>query len=242
MRATTSVSIAVLFALLLGGCRVELQSEASLSQLQAGSVQEIPGRMRVEVIACDDYEDSRNSSQSLINAQQIVTQIFPRAEFIECYSERFDDWAVFSLPLSIDRDGDPATFPAQDTISLRSTIQSPLAVAIPRPVVQRSEAAESERIVIPRFSSIDITIELRNDTGEAFEAWVLASWVDGTPTGAGIVRIPNGQSVELSLSDVLISEAWGVGEGTVLERGCNAAAGEDCQNSLSAQRRGVPLR
>lgn len=235
MRTTASLSIAVLVVLLLVGCRAEVRSDVSLSRLQDDSVQQIPARLRVEVITCRDLQDSRNPSRWLTEAREIVGRMLPSAEFVECHSEGVDDWAVFNLPLAIDRDGDPSTFPSQDTISLRSIAQTPLKVAVPRPVFRRGES-ELERVVAPRFSSLEVTLNVLNDTGETFEAWVLASWVDGEPRGASIIRIPDGQSAELTLADVLIREAWDNQETTVLERGCDAAAGEDCQDALSARR------
>lgn len=200
--------------LTLAGCKTEFTAEVLMSQLQNPEVTEIPGTVRLEVMTCDHYEDSRKPSDSLVKAQEMMPRIFPAAEFQECYSQGMDSWAAFSLPLPIDRDGNPEQFASEDAFNLTTTDSLPLGVAVPPAVLDRLEEAQSATMM--GDLEYGITLDVVNDTGEPLPVTVLAAWVSDQPATLQPMEVPAGESFSLRFSDVLIDRAVKTGEASVL--------------------------
>ncbi|MCX8584058.1 MULTISPECIES: DUF7424 family protein [unclassified Gilliamella] len=86
---------------LLSACKVELSPSVNLSDLSSETPKIIKSDLTLEVTACGDYQDSRKESSSLIEAKQKITEIFPNAEYVECYKEKFDSKALFKIPVVV---------------------------------------------------------------------------------------------------------------------------------------------
>lgn len=86
---------------LLSACKVELSPSVNLSDLSSETPKTIKSDLTIEVAACSNYQDSRQESSSLIEAKQKITQIFPNAEYVECYKERMDSKASFKIPVVV---------------------------------------------------------------------------------------------------------------------------------------------
>jgi len=199
----------------LAGCRTEFNAEVPMSALQDEAVKELPATVRLEIMTCDDYEDSRKPSDSLVKAQEMMPRVFPTAEFTECYDQGMDTWAAFDIALPIDRDGEAGEYASEDAFNLTYTPDLPLGVAVPPAVLERLEQAQSADMMM---GSLDyaITLEVVNDTGEPLPVTVLSAWVGDQPATLQPMEVPAGESFALRFSDVLIDRAVETGEATVL--------------------------
>lgn len=211
---TTPLMTMAMAGLALAGCKTEFSAEVPMSQLQDPAVSEIPATVRLEVLTCEHYEDSRQPSDALVKAQEMMPRIFPSAEFQECYSQGMDSWAAFDIALPIDRDGDPEQFASEDAFNLTTTDSLPLGVAVPPAVLRRLDEAQSAAMM----GSLDygITLDVVNDTGEPLPVTVLSAWVSDQPATLQPMEVPAGESFSLRFSDVLIDRAVQSGEATVL--------------------------
>lgn len=211
---TTQLALMAMAGVALAGCKTEFTSEVPMSQLQNPEVTEIPGTVRLEVVTCDHYEDSRKPSDSLVKAQEMMPRIFPDAEFQECYSQGMDSWAAFALPLPVDRDGDSEQFASDNAFNLTTSDTLPLGVAVPPAVLDRLEEAQSATMM--GDLEYGITLDVVNDTGEPLPVTVLSAWVEDQPATLQPMEVPAGESFSLRFSDVLIDRAVETGEATVL--------------------------
>lgn len=211
---TVQMTAIALAGLALAGCRTEFSAEVPMSQLQDSSVTEIPATVRLEVMSCHHYEDSRKPSDSLVKAQEMMPRIFPSADFHECYSQGMDSWAAFDIALPIDRDGDPEQFASDDAFNLTTTESLPLGVAVPPAVLERLDQAQSAAMM--GDLEYGISLDVVNDTGEPLPVTVLSAWVEDQPATLQPMEVPAGESFALRFSDVLIDRAVKTGEATVL--------------------------
>ncbi|MGM0544140.1 MAG: DUF7424 family protein [Pseudomonadota bacterium] len=202
-------------AVALAGCKTEFSTQVALSELQDPDVASVPGKVRLEVLTCEDYEDSRKPSDSLVEAQEMMPRIFPTASFSECYSQSMDSWAEFDIALPIDRDGDAETFASEDAFNITTSENLPLGVAVPPAVLNRLEQAQQANMMMGELEYA-ITVDVVNDTGEPFVVTALSTWVNGEPATLQPLEVPDSETISLRFSDVLIERAITTGEATVL--------------------------
>lgn len=200
---------------LLSGCKTEFMSDVPLSALQDPEVEELPALVRLEVTSCAHYEDSRQPSDSLVKAQEMMPRIFPSAEFSECYRQDMDSWAEFNINFAIDRDDDPEAFASEDSLNITTTPDLPLGIAVPPAVMKRIEQAQSAEMMMGKLRYA-IYLNVINDSGEVFSPTVLSAWANGQPLTLNTVDIADGDTLTLSLSDVLIDRAIKTQEASVL--------------------------
>ena len=203
-------------SIVLVGCKTEFAAEVPLSQLQNPAVADIPATVRLEVLSCDHYEDSRQPSDSLVKAQEMMPRIFPTAEFQECYSQGMDSWAAFQIALPIDRDGDPEQFASEDAFNLTTSEARPLGVAVPPAVRQRLEEAQSAAMM--GDLEYAITFDVVNDTGSDYPITVLSAWVNDHPIALKPIVVEPDITFSLRFSDVLIDRAIAIGQASALVR------------------------
>ncbi|EJD6411204.1 hypothetical protein M0L70_RS16145 [Providencia rettgeri] len=95
-------SIAVLAAIvLLSGCKVDVVAKVNTDDLLSLDHKIVQGNINVEVPSCNDFEDSRKESKSLIQIKEKLPTIFKTVEFKECYKQKFNSYASFSVPVGI---------------------------------------------------------------------------------------------------------------------------------------------
>ncbi|MDQ7734659.1 hypothetical protein QT231_18270 [Halomonas sp. SpR1] len=201
--------------LALAGCKTELNADIPLSALLDSEVASVPGTVRLEVLNCNDYEDSRQPSDSLVKAQEILPTIFPGAEFTECYSQNMNSWAEFNIDLPIDRDDNSEAFASDDSFNITTTENLPLGVAAPPALLNRMEKARESEMMMPDFE-YGISFNVINDTDDVFPVTVLSAWADDIPLTLQGLNIPAGEQFTLRLSDVVIDRAIYNGEASVL--------------------------
>lgn len=210
-RAIIGLALASACVFGLAGCKVQSATQINLSDLQDSSFVETSSYLRLEVPSCDSYEDSRQPSKSLIEAQESIPRIFPGAEYSDCFSQQFTSWAQFVVPVGVDHsdDGQPVT---SETFSLLSPDGRSLFFQVPQALKQRIAEAEDQ----PMAPSLEFDIRLRltNDSGEDIQYLVISSWADQEAISAGGRSLSAGEDLDLKLSDVSVDEA--MNNGTVM--------------------------
>ena len=217
MRARVSAVIgAVCFVALLLGCRVEVKTEIAFSDLLSeGESRFIPGEILVEVAACDDFEDSRQPSDSLVEAQELIPRIFPDAEYVECYEKMFEATARFSTLIMFDREVNQE-FDSQSHVNIFSGGKTFLMmVGMPESIRQSIQRADDDSYVSLDYG---MTITMVNDTTEEVSFSVVAAYVGGIPSVSGSWNVAPGGAFDLRLSDVSVDQIIEQGWARVLHR------------------------
>lgn len=89
---------AVLF---LTACEVEFEVPVNLSDINSDKIIERSANMMVQVPTCNDYEDSRKESDTLVQIKNEMVKALPIAKYKECFTKEMYSWAVFNLPAAI---------------------------------------------------------------------------------------------------------------------------------------------
>ncbi|AMO47626.1 Hypothetical protein AKI40_1209 [Enterobacter sp. FY-07] len=196
----TACAIAVIT---LAGCKIELSSSVPLSALLGQEIKTGSAELYVEVPSCNDYEDSRKPSKSLIEAKEEISQIFTDSEFKECFKKKLDSIALFSVPIAYGPDGKVA----KDTPQLRVLFNEKNYVYfdLGSGLKSRINNAKNKPSISGGFSPSDVSlfVNLVNDTGKDIKADYVSTYIAGTPIiHAAEVNLPNAKNMVLKLSDV----------------------------------------
>lgn len=198
--------------LLVVGCKTTVETEVNISDLLSSPTKQLPGSLIVEVPACQDYQDSRQPSSTLVEVQKMVPTIFKDATFTECYRQQFNSFAAFDVPLVLDKDKD-GKLASEDHINILSNDSSLLAVAVPDKIKDGLENASKRG----PSSALDmnVTIKVVNDTGSDFDFSVISAFIDEQPHVFGNLTSKANGSFTVRLSDVSVQSALG-GDAMVL--------------------------
>lgn len=190
--------------LLIVGCKTTVETEVTISDLLSSPTKQIAGALIVEVPACQDYQDSRNPSNTLLEVQKMVPTIFKDATFKECYRQQFNSFARFELPLVLDKDKD-GKLASEEHINILSNESNLLAVSVP----ERIKAGLENAAKRGPGSALDmrLAVKVTNDTGEDFNFSVISAFVDEEPYVFGNLTSKAGKSFTVSLSDVSVQSA-----------------------------------
>lgn len=206
-------SLVVLSVILLAGCKTTVETEVSVSDLLTSGTKTIPGNLYVEVAACNDHEDSRKPSSTLIKTQEIVPTVFPEAKYEECYRQKFDSFARFIVPIVLDKDQD-GKLASENHVNIVSNKDNLLSVAVPEVIKSNLDKAKHQG---PGTAfKMNVSIKVNNDSGQDFPFTVMASYVDDQPQVFSNLTAPAGSSFVVRLSDVSVSSALDNGSTRVL--------------------------
>ena len=212
MRWIGSGAIALLAA--LAGCKTNISTEIKLSELEASTSRMLGGELSVEVASCNNYEDSRKPSSSLLDAQEAIPTIFKDAKYIECYRQKMDSYARFELPVALDVDRDGKLY-SSDHVNFRSHDGALLTVAIPSQVKDRITAATKRKFGASSLA-MNFQISVVNDTAQDLPFTAYSVFIDGAPFVANELSLPKSGRMTLHLSDVSVQAAIKDGETLVL--------------------------
>lgn len=164
MGSKSKVVLAVAGMTLLAGCKTEVGTHITLSEMNDAEIRELPGVVRLEVPSCNDYNDSRKPSDSLVRAQEAVPRIFPDAEFIECYRQRMDTWAEFSIPVAVTRNTE-GNYESDSTVNFLIPPDggTALSVSVPEGLNTRLIEAGKADLMI-RNLDLSFSFVVENDT------------------------------------------------------------------------------
>jgi len=194
-----------LIVLIVTGCKVNVETELNLSDILRSKSKIITGNLYVEVAGCSSHEDSRNASRSVIKVGQTIPRVFKGAEYIECFTKKFDSFAHFSVPIAIDKDID-GKLSSEDYINIVSNEKRLLGVAIPEVIRQNLERVKSESFGASSFD-LSVKIRINNDIGKPFPFKVISAYIDNKPYVWGELKSKEKGSFVVSLSDVSVDEA-----------------------------------
>ncbi|MGX2949340.1 DUF7424 family protein [Ursidibacter sp. B-7004-1] len=200
-----------LITLALVGCKTEMEKEISFTRLYEPLGIET-AQLKVEVAACNDYSDSRQPSQSLVEAQQKIPFVFSNATFRECYREKFNSYAVFDIPISVGVAQQSIKESDTQDISLLSAENDkhkvPLLIVVKSGLKQRLNQLKRTEIMA---NSIDfsVLIKLKNDLKEDKNLRIISSYIDEKPKPDGLkttFKANDNKTIKIKLSNVSIDK------------------------------------
>lgn len=212
MKIKTSITI-VAMSLMLVGCKTSIETEVSLTDLLQGPTKVIPSSIQIEVAACNDYQDSRKPSSSLVDVQKSIPDIFKDAEYVECFRQKMDSFAKFTVPVYLDKDRD-GKLASEDHLVLLSSNNTLLAVSVPEQVRVRFDNANKKMMGVSLDMSV--AIKVTNDTGGDFRLSALSTFIDGQPVIYQNLTVPKDAKFTLRLSDVSVQAALAGSDARVL--------------------------
>ncbi|MGO3870263.1 MAG: DUF7424 family protein [Alcaligenes sp.] len=190
---------------LLVACKATVSTEIKFSELAGANSKMLPGELTVEVSACNHYEDSRQPSASVLEAQQAIPGIFKDAKYVECYKQRMNSYARFELPVALDKGGDEKLF-SDEHINFRSHEGMLLGLFIPTQIKARIKSATKGKLAASALV-LNFSLKVTNDLSEDQDFWAYSVFVDGQASVANRLSIPKGKTMTLNLSDVSVQEA-----------------------------------
>lgn len=203
MRGFKVGAIAVLA--LLVACKATVSTEIKFSELAGTGSKMLPDELTVEVSACNHYEDSRQPSASLLEAQQAIPGIFKDAKYVGCYKQRMNSYARFELPVALNVGGDDKFF-SDEHINFRSHEEMLLALFIPAQIKARIKSATKGKLAASALV-LNFSLKVTNDLSEDQAFWAYSVFVDGQAFVANRMSLPKGKTMKLNLSDVSVQEA-----------------------------------
>lgn len=212
-----TIALLILAAnILLTGCDTRLETELNISDLTGTKPGIVTGSVFVEVASCASYEDSRKPSESVLEAQKIVPEIFKDAAFEECFSRGMDSYARFSIPMALNHA--PKNSPVSEKyVTIATTDKMLLKIIIPDTIRSGFDNLKSRSF---QFGSLNLEIcfTITNDTDKDIPFMIVSAYVDDEPYVFGNLTLKKGSSYKVRLSDVSADSTLHSGSTAVLFR------------------------
>ncbi|MCT8760705.1 hypothetical protein N5918_01010 [Glaesserella parasuis] len=197
-----------LFALALSACKTEIEKDISLNKLLTQPLQAETALLNVELLSCNNLEDSRIPSDSLVKIKQKIPTLFNGAVFKECYSKRAQSMAVFEIPVGVGiiKDGMDVPF----DIAIYSYDNRPLNI--------RTKKELSKKIIdfvnteyLPNFE-FSVLLNVKNDTAEDKQYTMYSVYIDDYPLSVGKFKFEKNETLKIKLSNVSADMLWKYGD------------------------------
>lgn len=190
---------------LLSACKVGVDASVPLTGVLSDGIKETNASLYVEVASCTDYEDSRQPSHSLLEAQKSVPAVFAGADFKECFTKKMDSWAEFSIPITYGRfaKGEVKDDGKLHILSFDDIQGQSLAFDASESLKSKINNISKDRFGNFNPSDLTIRINVNNDTGSDKKIDVVSSFVNEQPVvyiGDSVLK--KDQNITLRLSDV----------------------------------------
>ncbi len=199
MKKILAVGIAALF---LTGCKVDVETKINTDDLLLTEHKVVVGNVEIEVPSCNDYQDSRLESKSLIDLKQKIPTVFKNIEYVECYKRKFNSYAQFTIPIGVGLSSDKMKPVAAD-IYLLSNDSVYLGAMLLPDAVQRLKAAKKD---MPTDLDIGMTVILQKGQQPIPNIAVLSSYMTGIETKNSPIIIAKvaieAKEVKFKLSDI----------------------------------------
>lgn len=196
-------SIAVLASIvLLSGCKVDVETKINTDDLLSLQHKTVVGNINVEVPSCNDFEDSRKESKSLIQIKEKLPTVFKNVEFKECYKQKFNSYASFSVPVGVGNvDGKFNAVDAEIYIVSNKDVYAGVLITSDTPK-KLAEAKKSS----PGDLNLEMTLVLEKGKEAIPNIALVGAYMTGiesknSPILLGRVAI-EGKEIKLKLSDV----------------------------------------
>ena len=197
----------IFLSLLMFGCKTHLTAEINVSDLNSEKLNDKSAVLYAEIASCNSYEDSRNPSSSLIEAQQTVTSLFDGAKFDTCFQQKMESFAQFSIPLMVGKINDDKGFAARNVKLFSNDSGLLLGLHMPKNIKDKFEQHNKKDFQINPLTpeSVFITVTLNNDTDKTVIFSKPEMFINGSPTpefGVTSVNLPAKSKIEFRLSNV----------------------------------------
>jgi hypothetical protein len=204
---------ALLLVALLVGCKAEVETKITFSEIASGVTKLTSGDIYVEISACGDHEDTRKPSESLLQVKSKMPSIFAGAEYVECFNKKLDTYAHFKIPVSIDGNNN-GKLESDNAVTLLNE-KGILYVAVPSALAKRINEAKSDPDGAG-LTDISIQININNDTKDGIIFKAFSSYIDGHPyVYKTLCAHPNDPFVA-RISNVSVDEAIAEGKSVVM--------------------------
>ncbi len=179
---------------LLASCKIELSSIVKVSELLSNETKSVDGLISVEILSCNNYEDSRQPSSELLEAQQKIKSVIPSAEYIQCYSKSMESYAEFKISMNVK----PNFELSSNEITILNDGKGSLGLHIPNHIANQIKKSSFGK------NDVSIIFTIFNDTESSVKFNVVGAFVDNEPYPlfAEVLLDPQ-QKVNIKLSDVV---------------------------------------
>ncbi|WP_312730898.1 DUF7424 family protein [Atlantibacter hermannii] len=195
----------IAISLLLGGCKIGVRTDLPLSGVLSEGLKDADSDLLVEVASCTSYEDSRQPSDTLLDAQKTVPTVFPDAKYKECFTQKMTSWAIFSIPVVYGRHtgSDLKDDGKLHILSYKDTNGQYIAVEASETLKERVKALTSKSFSSFNPADLIINVRLNNDTGSDKKIDIVSSFINDQPVPLITdSTLQKDQFIELRLSDV----------------------------------------
>ncbi|MDU4999369.1 MAG: hypothetical protein E6265_22685 [Enterobacteriaceae bacterium] len=192
-----------LAVLLLSGCKLEWSSQILYSKLFDKNITVATSTLVAEVAACNSYEDSRKPSDSLLRVQQAVTDVFTDAKFDECFTQKFNSFAKFTLPIAYG--SIEMLKPEHPKLRILSYPDKGVIVNISPTLEDKLRTYQNNKFSTTDFkpSDVSIIIDLKNDSGSDQKINVQGAYLNNFPLiNQSEIDFKKGESFNFRLSNV----------------------------------------
>ncbi|NOL51680.1 DUF7424 family protein [Pelistega suis] len=199
-------------AVVLAGCKVEAELEATHSELFSETQHEKIGSLYVEVAGCKHYEDSRQESDSLVKLKEAIQKYLPSTEYVECFSKKMDSFAHFKIPYAVGG----KTSDIFENIKVTAIPSDPegtsnqAAVMVTKKFKKALKDIKKENMMSNLKTSL--SIKYQNNSDDTIEMTPLSVWMDDTPIVIGNVDSPPKATAIFKLSEIHSEILTGDGE------------------------------
>jgi len=202
----------LLFCIMLSlftGCRTFLATNINVSELSSPNLKQYNSDLYVEVSSCNAYEDSRNPSQSIIEAKKFVPDIFPDATYKECFSKQMDSFVHFLIPIEVGLIKNDDEFNKR-TLKVFSYNKVMLGLHVPVEFKERLKKHNNDNYATNSITpeSVFIVFNLHNDTSKSYSAYAPDVFINGYPNPTDTLTIPPASTIEIKLSNLDSAKAF----------------------------------
>ncbi|EBI3714167.1 DUF7424 family protein [Salmonella enterica] len=192
--------------LALTGCKVDLSTTVDLADILSEQHKATTADLNFEVAACNDYQDSRKESDSLVEMKAKVPTIFDGAEYVECYTQKFQSLAHFRIPVDVGAltENPKLAVPDADVFVTSQKEDGLIAAIYLSDKVRKKLENAQKRTPIDFNYSIDVTINRTQEPVEAVVAGVYAVDKNGKkiPAIMQTLHWQKSNTMTFSISDV----------------------------------------
>ena len=202
----------IIFMVILSGCQTLVETNIKLSELQTlKSNKVVNSDLYVQVAACNDFQDSRKESSSVVQSKQTIPSIFEDAKYVECFMKEFESYTHFTIPTVLTN----GQVLDANYINILSNQKHLLSVGIPSSIKSSIERVKSNSYGMTALD-LNIQISLENDTQTTVEFRALSAYVNGSPSIYDKASVESSKSVKVVLSDVSTDNALENGSSHIL--------------------------
>ncbi|MEX1216784.1 hypothetical protein [Saccharospirillum sp.] len=182
-----------------------MSTQVKLSQLLDDETHSQKADLLLEIPACSSYEDSREPSSSLIEAEEMVPDVFADAVLIDCFSKEFDSYAHFEIPIHIVVAGKQTEAQSRNLQIIKDERRL-LGINLPDGTQDRMNRVR-DRTMGATSMDLTVIIKVENDMESDWTFTALSTYIDDTPAMLGQYTVKIDSTMSVRPSDVTIDLA-----------------------------------